>query len=80
MWTGVLHVSPVALRGGAMYVMVGLVAAYFAYLLLFAGLTTAERRASSCCWCWCWPARVLGRLRTGRLVAHIFSPSATPTG
>jgi POT family proton-dependent oligopeptide transporter len=40
----VLHVSPVALQGGAMYVMVGLVATYFAYLLLFAGLTTAERR------------------------------------
>jgi POT family proton-dependent oligopeptide transporter len=44
LWTGVLHVSPVALQGGAMYVMVGLVAAYFAYLLLFAGLTTVERR------------------------------------
>ena len=44
LWTGILHVSPVALRGGAMYVIVGLVAAYFAYLLLFAGLTAVERR------------------------------------
>jgi POT family proton-dependent oligopeptide transporter len=44
MWTGVVHASPIAMQGGAMYVMVGLVAAYFAYLLLFAGLTNAERR------------------------------------
>jgi POT family proton-dependent oligopeptide transporter len=44
LWTGRLHVSPVALRGGAMYVIVGLAAGYFAYLLLFAGLSTIERR------------------------------------
>lgn len=44
LWTGTLHVSPVALQGGAMYVIVGLAAAYFAFLLLFAGLTTVERR------------------------------------
>ncbi len=44
LWTGTLHASPVALQGGAMYVMVGMVAAYFAYLLLFAGLSNVERR------------------------------------
>jgi hypothetical protein len=44
LWTGTLRVSPVALQGGAIYVVVGLAAACFVYLLLFAGLTTAERR------------------------------------
>ena len=45
MWTGAgLNVSPVTLQGGAIYVIVTLVAGYFAYLLLFAGLTAAEKR------------------------------------
>ncbi|MEO8307003.1 MAG: peptide MFS transporter [Pseudomonadota bacterium] len=43
-WTGVVHTSPIALQGGAMYAIVGVVVAYFAYLLLLAGLTTAERK------------------------------------
>ncbi|MET0281180.1 MAG: peptide MFS transporter [Steroidobacteraceae bacterium] len=41
---GVLAPSPIALRTHAMTVMVALVAAYFLYLLLFAGLDTAEKK------------------------------------
>ena len=43
-WLGWLNVSPVTLQGGAIYVIVTLVAGYFAYLLLFAGLTAEEKR------------------------------------
>jgi proton-dependent oligopeptide transporter, POT family len=44
MFTGVLRVAATTLSGHAMKVMVGATAAYFAYLLLFAGLSGAERR------------------------------------
>jgi POT family proton-dependent oligopeptide transporter len=43
-WAGVLATSPQALQGGAIYVILGLAVAYFAYMLLFAGLTGVERR------------------------------------
>ena len=39
-----LTVSPVALQGGAIWAILGLAGAYFAYLLFFAGLTMIERR------------------------------------
>jgi proton-dependent oligopeptide transporter, POT family len=41
---GVFAPSPITLRTHAMTVMVALVAAYFLYLLLFAGLTTPEKK------------------------------------
>lgn len=41
---GVISVSPVALRGQAMGVMVAAVVAYFLYLLLFAGLAAGEKK------------------------------------
>ncbi len=43
-WTGTISVSPIALQAGAIKVMAGIVALYFAWLLLFAGLTNAEKR------------------------------------
>jgi POT family proton-dependent oligopeptide transporter len=43
-WTDLLPLSPVALRGGAIYVVFALAAAYFAWFLLFAKLDAAERR------------------------------------
>jgi proton-dependent oligopeptide transporter, POT family len=44
LWSGSIPVSAVALQGGAINVIVGMAAAYFLYLLLFAGLDTLERR------------------------------------
>jgi POT family proton-dependent oligopeptide transporter len=41
--TGRLHLDPVAISKGANWVLVALAAAYFAYLLLFAGLERDER-------------------------------------
>ncbi|MEP7313920.1 MAG: oligopeptide:H+ symporter, partial [Pseudomonadota bacterium] len=43
-WTGVIATSPQALQGGAIYVILGLAIAYFAYMFFFAGLSGAERR------------------------------------
>jgi proton-dependent oligopeptide transporter, POT family len=47
LWSGALHLSAIALQGGAIQVMVLLVVAYFLYLLFFAGLTATERRGVS---------------------------------
>jgi proton-dependent oligopeptide transporter, POT family len=44
LWSGALQVSAVGMRAGAAKFMVLAVAAYFAYLLFFAGLTGTERR------------------------------------
>ena len=44
LWGGQLSISPVAVQGRAIQVMALLVAAYFAYLLLFARLTGQEKR------------------------------------
>jgi proton-dependent oligopeptide transporter, POT family len=44
LWTGAVHLSPVQLQGGAMHVMVLATLAYFAWLLLFAGLSAQEKR------------------------------------
>jgi proton-dependent oligopeptide transporter, POT family len=44
LWTGALPVSAVALQGSAIKTMALIVAAYFAWLLFFAGLNTAEKR------------------------------------
>jgi len=45
LWSGAIAVSPQTLQGGAIQAMALLVAAYFAYLLLFAGLTPDEKRS-----------------------------------
>jgi POT family proton-dependent oligopeptide transporter len=44
LWTGAVHLSPIALQGSAMGVMVLATAAYFIYLLFFAGLNSTEKR------------------------------------
>jgi proton-dependent oligopeptide transporter, POT family len=44
LWSGTLHTSAVALRGGALYLILALVIAYFIYLLFLAGLTRIEKR------------------------------------
>jgi proton-dependent oligopeptide transporter, POT family len=43
-WSGVLHVAPVTLQHGTTYVIVGISALYFGYLLLFAGLNGVETK------------------------------------
>ncbi|MEO7774365.1 MAG: peptide MFS transporter [Steroidobacteraceae bacterium] len=43
-WAGIVPISPVALQGGAINVIVAMAAAYFLYLLCFAGLDGVERR------------------------------------
>ena len=45
LWSGAVGVSAVALQGRAIQAMAVLVLLYFAYLLLFAGLTAAEKRS-----------------------------------
>jgi POT family proton-dependent oligopeptide transporter len=42
--SGSLHVSPVELQSGSTWAIVAVSAAYFAYLFLFAGLTSLERK------------------------------------
>jgi POT family proton-dependent oligopeptide transporter len=41
---GLIKVSPITLRNGSAFVMVAAVAAYFLFLLLFAGLTAQEKK------------------------------------
>ena len=44
LWSGVVHVAPVALQAVSTQVIVAIAIAYFAYLLFAAGLTRIERR------------------------------------
>jgi POT family proton-dependent oligopeptide transporter len=44
LWSGRIAVSAVALQGGAINVIISVAAAYFLYLLLFAGLDAPEKR------------------------------------
>jgi POT family proton-dependent oligopeptide transporter len=44
LWSGVLHVAPVALQGISTRLIIAIAIAYFAYLLFGAGLSRLERR------------------------------------
>ena len=71
MFTGVLQVAAVTLSAHAMKVMVAAVGAYFVYLLFFAGLSVQEQRRIVVLLVLVHRQHaVLGRIRTGGLLAH----------